>query len=186
MKNDCRIIDLLDRNEHFKHHSESYVKHKVIYPLHRRFNTSNNLLITGMNICNNQFETKPIQIKFPKNSIKQKEYKAKANFNINLLLNSLDQFFIKEDLHKSVDKIDTSPQERRHDIQNSMIIHNDVSIKKKKEKVNKSLFPREYFALNYYYKYNKKEIKKAEKRKEFLDHKVVIAFENIKNNVALY
>ena len=34
--------------------------------------------------------------------------------------------------------------------------------------------------------YNKKEIKKAEKRKEFLDHKVVLAFENIKNNVALY
>lgn len=183
MKNDCRIIDLLD---HFKHHSESYVKHKVIYPLHCRFNTSNNLLITGMNICNNQFETKPIQIKFPKHSIKQKELKAKANFNINLLLNSLEQFFIKEDLHKSVDKIDTPPKEINKDIQHSVIINTEGNIKKKKEKINSRLFPREYFALNYYYKYNMKEIKKAEKRKEYLDNKMVLAFENIKNNVALY
>ena len=190
------VINLSPNTKYFNCEINNEIKHKVKYPLHRRFKTENNqLLITGINICNN-IKTKIcnknkcpnlLPLKRDKSIGKDKIYNLNELFNFNNgtknnYLHTSDEINLKQELKLNV--VNIIDKEKK--VNSYRNVYSNNSVKTKKMIKSNDVFPKVLYAKNFYFLSNKKEMKKLDKRKQFINQKLSSAFDKLKYKIVMY
>lgn len=190
------VINLSPNTKYFNCEVNNEIKHKIKHPLHRRLKTENNLLlITGVKICNNikakKGNKKQILNLLPqkrdKSIGKDKIYGLNELFNFNNetknnYLHTSNEIKLKQELKLNVANI-IDKEKKQNSYRN---VYSNNSVKTKKMIQSNEIFPKVYYAKNFYFLSNKKEIKKLEKRKQFINEKLCSAFDKLKYKIEMY